>query len=260
MSTTAPHPSALCRGHYYRWQRRGGPDIGAFIADPGPGPVGRTELTERADKPEKKKWVANLPAAADNGRPICRLSFCTLWTQGKSPLCHNHKFRWYAVGSPEIEEFVRRCEAAGDDSFDFRPLDGKRQLKLELQYALQCRHDERQVNTHSSALSSVIRLTAASEASSLLEWPMEQWSEHSAAMRRASHDQNGQLAFLRYAHEPEHEHEHLEDLACGSGWESEYLSRRAGPGRSAPPAPGALPSSTPRSRPRLPLSFSFRLH
>ncbi|WP_385618250.1 site-specific integrase [Streptomyces sp. P8-A8] len=235
-----PRTRQLCRGHYYRWQRRGGPDIEAFIADPGPGPVGRTELTEcsvtgcrygaarqglcvrhhgfweRADKPEKKKWVASLPTVVDSGRPICRLSFCTLWTQGKSPFCHNHKSRWYAVGSPEIEEFVRRCEAAGDDRFDFRPLDDKRQLKLELQYALQCRHDERQVNTHSSAVSPVIRLTAASEAGSLLEWPMEQWSEHFAAMRGASHDQNGQLAFLRYAHE------HLEDLACGSGWESEF--------------------------------------
>ena len=40
-----PRTRQLCRGHYYRWQRRGGPDIEVFIADPGPGPVGRTELT-----------------------------------------------------------------------------------------------------------------------------------------------------------------------------------------------------------------------
>lgn len=38
-----PRTRQLCRGHYYRWQRRGRPDIEAFIADPGPGPVGRTE-------------------------------------------------------------------------------------------------------------------------------------------------------------------------------------------------------------------------
>ncbi|WSG86556.1 hypothetical protein OIE76_42925 (plasmid) [Streptomyces sp. NBC_01727] len=44
--------------------------------------------------------------------------------------------------SPEIEEFVRRCEAAGDDRFGFRLPDGQRQLRLELQYDLQCRYDE----------------------------------------------------------------------------------------------------------------------
>ncbi|MEU9014742.1 tyrosine-type recombinase/integrase [Streptomyces sp. NPDC048479] len=236
-----PRTRRLCRGHYYRWQRRGGPDMEAFIADPGPGPVGRTELTacavtgcrygaarqglcvshhgfwERAGMPGRKKWTAGLPVVEDDGHRVCRLSFCALWVQGKSPFCHNHKSRWYAVGSPETEEFVRRCEAAGDDRFDFRPLKAKRQLRLELQYALQCRHDERQVNTHSSAAGPVIRLAAASGTASLLEWPIERWSEYYAAETRGScHGQNGQLAFLRYAYT------HLEDLAHGSGWESEF--------------------------------------
>ncbi|MCX4597550.1 site-specific integrase [Streptomyces sp. NBC_01549] len=235
-----PRTRQLCRGHYYRWQRRGKPDVEAFIADPGADPVGRSELTacaiagcrfgaarqglcvshngfwERAGKPDKKIWTAGLPVVEDDGRRVCRLSFCTLWAQGKPPFCHNHNSRWQAVGRPEIEEFVRRCEAAGDDRFDFRPLDGQRQLRLELQYALQCRHDDRQVNTHSSAVAPVIRLAAASGTASLLEWPMERWSEYYAAMRGASHSQNGQLAFLRYAYT------HLEDLVHGNGWESEF--------------------------------------
>ncbi|MBO3678729.1 tyrosine-type recombinase/integrase [Streptomyces sp. NEAU-YJ-81] len=235
-----PRTRQLCRGHYYRWQQHGKPDVEKFIADPGSGPVGRAELTacaivgcrfgaarqglcvshqgfwERAGKPDKETWTAGLPVIEDEGRQVCRLSFCSLWAQGKSPFCHNHRSRWQAVGRPEIEEFVRRCEAAGDDRFDFRPLDRQRQLRLELQYALQCRHDERQVNTHSSAVAPVIRLTAASGTASLLEWPMERWSEYYAAMRGASHSQNGQLAFLRYAYT------HLEDLVHGSGWESEF--------------------------------------
>ena len=212
-----PRTRQLCKGHYYRWQRRGKPDVEAFIADPGVDPVGRSELTacavagcrfgaarqglcvrhhgfwERAGKPHKRTWVAGLPTVEDSDRRVCRLSFCTLWARGKSPFCHNHKSRWYAVGSPEIEEFVRRCEAAGDDRFDFRPLEGKRQLRLELQYALQRRHDERQVNTHSSAVAPVIRLVAASGTASLLEWSMERWSEYYAAGRGSSHSQNGQL-------------------------------------------------------------------
>jgi integrase len=236
-----PRTRQLCRGHYYRWQRRGRPDIEAFIADPGPGPVGRAELTmcaasgcrygacrqglcvshhglwERAGKPGKKTWLASLQVVEGGGHRVCRLSFCTLWADGKSPFCRNHKSRWYAVGRPEIEEFVRRCQAAGDDWFDFRLLGDKPQLGLELQYALQCRHDERQVNTHSKAVSSVIRLAAASDTASLLEWPIQRWSEYyTAETRGSSHSQNGQLAFLRYAYE------HLEDLAHGKGWESEF--------------------------------------
>ena len=59
--------------------------------------------------------MAGVSAVEGSDRRVCRLSFCTLWAQGESPFCHNHKSLWYAVGSPEIEEFVRRCEAAGDD-------------------------------------------------------------------------------------------------------------------------------------------------
>jgi integrase len=236
-----PRTRQLCRGHYSRWQQRGRADIEEFIADPGPGLSGRGELRacaaagcrygaarqglcvshhgfwERAGNPDRGTWLSSLPRVQDDGRCVCRLSFCTLWAQGRSPFCNNHKSRWHAVGGPDVEEFVRRCEAAGDDRFDLRILDHARQVRLEVQYALQCRHDERQVSTRSASVMPVVRLAAASGVASLLQWPMPRWSEHFAAARTgSSHDQNGQLAFLRYAHE------RLEDLACGSGWENEF--------------------------------------
>lgn len=236
-----PRTRRLCRGHYESWYRRGRPDLEEFLADPGPAPTGRTSLTpcaatgcrfgagrqglclshkgfwDRAGQPDKTIWLAALPAVETSGRVVCRLSFCTLWMQGKSPFCLNHRSRWSAVGRPEIEEFVRRCESSGDDQFDFRPLASTPQLRLEMQYAVQCRHDERQINTGSASVMPVIRLAAGSGVGSLLDWPMNQWDEHFAAARPGrSYGQNGQLAFLRYARE------HLEDLAFGSGWENEF--------------------------------------
>ncbi len=132
-------------------------------------------------------------------------------------MCHNHKSRWYGLGRPDLEDFVRRCETSGDDRFDFAPLRHTHQLRLELQYALQCRHDERRSNTTRSTVAPVIRLAAASGVDSLLDWSMTRWAEHfTATTSGSSHDHNGQLAFLRYAHD------HLSDLTQGSGWESEF--------------------------------------
>jgi hypothetical protein len=75
------------------------------------------------------------------------LSFCDLWAKGNAPFCLNHKSRWYAIGAPDVDEFVARCESGGSDRFDLRCLHNRPQLRLELQHALQCRHDERRTNT-----------------------------------------------------------------------------------------------------------------
>lgn len=236
-----PRTRQLCKGHYYQWQQEGRPDIDVFVTTAVPEGLGRKELTgclapgcryggarrglcvrhqgfwERAGKPERSAWLASLAPVHDPNHPVCALSFCTLWTQGRSPFCVNHRSRWEFVGRPDIDEFIVLCESCGDDRFDFRALGDRRQLKLELQYALQCRHDERKSNTHALTVAPVIRLAAASGVDSLLDWPMTRWVEHFAATKvGSSHHHNGQLAFLRYAHE------HLSDLRQGSGWDSEF--------------------------------------
>lgn len=160
--------------------------------------------------------LANLAPVDDPDHPVCALSYCTLWTHGRSPFCVNHKSRWEAVGRPPIEEFTVLCESYGDDRFDFRALGERRQLKLELQYALQCRNDERQVKTPAAVARPVIALAVASPAASLLDWPVQRWVEFFDANHSAKHGQNGQVAFLRYAYRC------VEDLLCGSGWEAEF--------------------------------------
>ena len=235
-----PWTRKLCRGHYYRWKQDGCPDMEVFAASACPDLLGRKELTEcvvagcrfggarrglcvrhhgfweRAGKPGRPAWLASLAAVADEGRAVCLLSFCTLWRQGNSPFCVGHKSRWEFAGRPGIDEFIVICESKGDDRFDFRPLAGRRQLKLELQYALQCRHDERHVNTTSGTVRRTITLAAASSVTSLLDWPTRRWAAFFDENLNARHDQNGQLAFLRYAHA------HIEDLQVGTGWEAEF--------------------------------------
>jgi len=235
-----PRTRGLCKGHYYQWKDEGRPDIGTFAAAASPEGLGRRELSaclvagcryggsrrglctrhqgfwERAGKPDRAAWLAGLTPADDPGHPVCALTYCTLWAQGRSPFCAGHRSRWEAAGRPPLGEFTVLCESYGDDRFDFRPLGDRRQLKLELQYALQCRHDERQVKTPAAVARPVIALAASSPVSSLLDWPPEQWSEFFDAHHAARHGKNGQLAFLRYAHG------RLEGLHSGSGWEAEF--------------------------------------
>ena len=235
-----PRTRGLCKGHYNSWVAQGRPDLDGFAVTASPEGLGRKELTvcvvtgcrfggvrkglcirhqgfwERAGKPEREAWLAGLEPVDNPGHPVCALSYCTLWTQGTSPFCANHRSRWEAVGRPGIEEFIVLCESYGDDRFDFRALAGRRQLTLELQYALQCRHDDRQIKTRAASARPVIALAAASPVASLLEWPMPRWIEFFDAHHAARHEQNGQLAFLRYAFE------RVMDLHLGSGWETEF--------------------------------------
>lgn len=196
-----PRTRGLCKGHYYKWKDEGRPDIEAFSAAVSPEGLGRRELAvclapgcryggtrrglcirhcgfwERSGNPDRAAWLAGLAPVQDPGHRVCALSYCTLWTEGRSPFCANHRSRWEAVGRPDISEFVVLCESYGDDRFDFRPLGDRRQLKLELQYALQCRHDERQVKTPAAVARPVIALAAASLVASLLDWPSQRWTE-----------------------------------------------------------------------------------
>jgi integrase len=235
-----PRTRGLCKGHYYQWKDEGRPDIEAFAASAAPEGLGRRELTaclvpgcryggvrrglctrhqgfwERAGKPDRAAWLAGLKPGDGPGRPACALTYCMLWAQGRSPFCAGHRGRWEVAGRPPLSEFTVLCESYGDDRFDFRPLAGRRQLRLELQYALQCRHDERQVKTPAGIARPVIAVVASSPVSSLLDWTLEQWGEYFDANHAARHGKNGQLAFLRYAHG------RLEDLGCGTGWEAEF--------------------------------------
>jgi integrase len=228
----------LCDGHYERSKQRGRPDLDTFIrtVEPvtGHGPLGacavvgcgygrtsqglcRThhERWQRAGSPGLSAWLASVASADAPDRSTCRVASCPLWAQPRSLLCRGHHARWRYHGCPDIQGFVASCAASGQVRFDFGVLGAQAQVRLELQYALQCRYDEHRVRTRPWMVQPVVGFVAGTQVTSLLDWPLERWTGAFLEARRES-ERSSQLAFLRYAHT------RLRDLHEGAGWEPEF--------------------------------------
>jgi integrase len=231
---------ALCHPHYRRWREQGRPDLERFVATTDPATLGRRPLVAcsvpgcgygrvthglcathgrrwtYAGRPDLAAWVATLPPVTDRPQHTCRLSYCALWAQGNGPFCKGHAARWRQLGRPDVKEFAVRCETYGDQRFDFRPLAHRPQLKLELQYALQCRHDDGRIKTTPKTVGMLVRFVAASGVASLLDRPLAQWTSTYLQLHNPHSDTDRVLGFLRHAHA------RLEDLLVGHGWDSEF--------------------------------------
>jgi len=227
----------LCDGHWQRWKRQGRPDMETFVHTVGPvtghGPLNECTVDgcgygvaqhglchthfdrwKRAGRPDQASWLRGAAVTDPTPRPECGLPFCTLWAQPRSLFCRGHTARWHYHGRPDPAAFVERCLTYGAPRFDFGPLGDRAQLRLELQYALQCRSDEQRVPTRHWTVQPVIRFVAGTPVTSLLDWSLEHWTR--ALPPAGSQRTNGQLAFLRHARTK------LEDLLVGSGWEAEF--------------------------------------
>ena len=86
------------------------------------------------------------------------------------------------------------------------------QLRLEIQYVLQCRGDERQAPLRPGRVQQILRDLAATGVASLLERPEEEWAEFGPRGSKAG----GGRQFVLDARA------RIEQLAFGSGWEVEY--------------------------------------
>jgi hypothetical protein len=152
----------LCSAHGQRWRARGRPGMADFLADPGPALNGRRQLTgctvpgcrygtsgaglclrhrsawERTGRPDPAAWAAQAPPPETRPRTECLLPFCDLWTENARHLfCKAHNTRWRQLGRPAPDDFIAHCLLRGKARIDFGGL--APQLKLELQYAVQCR-------------------------------------------------------------------------------------------------------------------------
>ena len=224
----------LCYGHHQRWAAAGCPDQFPVSGDRpwhGHGPLlscrvpgcgfgvmarqlcpGHVHAWRRAGSPEVDSWLAAAgPAVRPEGAGACRIGYCDLWAHPGAALCYAHRRRWRQRGCPDLEEFARSCETpAGErERADLRPL--PRQLRLELQYALQCRRDDNMIKTRPSVIRSVARRLAGTGVTSLLARDEREWRDWCAPVTNPP-----ATGLVIYAHRK------VTTLAEGQGWENEY--------------------------------------
>jgi len=229
----------LCQGHRQRWAEQGLPDLEVFAAATDrrwrrqqPNMVCRVagcgygsargglcclhaQRWERAGRPDLDAWLADPPNVKQPPPgAVCRVAHCVLWPQTAKPLCHSHFNTWRSNGYPDLDDFVARfahIAVPADESIRLDEL--APQLKLEIQYALQCRHDERTTKTPPSVVMQVVKFLASCDVASLLQMSEQQWRTRIG--RPAPKDSNPR-ALLVYAHRK------IEDLADAEGWDAEY--------------------------------------
>jgi hypothetical protein len=192
----------LCEGHYQRWERHQRPEITEFaestaatmrshqVLQPCRAPacgnarnsnglcIGHIRAWRRSGYAQIGTWLETLPFV-DHSAPhgICRVGSCTLWATVKVPLCATHASRWRRYGRPGIDEFVatyadisltRDCITLGQ----LAP-----QLRLEVQYVLQQRCDQRQAPIQPALVQRVVYTLARSGMASLLQLTDDLWHE-----------------------------------------------------------------------------------
>ncbi|MFI8829213.1 hypothetical protein [Streptomyces sp. NPDC053431] len=184
----------LCIGHHHRWNGQGRPDLEEFAATTEPlmrgyAPLAACRVTgchygvqgrglcqnyrwtwRHAGSPPLEQWLPEQsPAEKPQDHAQCLVSFCDLWAQGSTPFCISHRSRWRQADFPEPAEFIKLYEEhpPGHERLDVRRLTG--QLRLEMQYALQRRHDDQRIKTPPSRVRHVVCFVAGTGVRSLLD-------------------------------------------------------------------------------------------
>jgi integrase len=226
----------MCWSHSHRWMMAGKPDPAVFAATTSPGWTGHSPLPgcrvagcdyalagqglcyqhfqrwTRAGRPDLASWhtAASPPSPAP---ATCRVSYCTLWAKPTSVFCHSHHKRWHRGGRADVEDFIAACRdpGPGHEYIDLRCLPGR--LRLEVQYALQCRRDEARSQLVPVRVHRFARDLAAAGVACLLDRPEDYWARLSLRPGQAP---AGLRAFTLDAYR------RVEQLAFGAGWDLEY--------------------------------------
>ncbi|MFZ5871202.1 MAG: tyrosine-type recombinase/integrase [Actinomycetota bacterium] len=236
---TARNSTGLCPGHHLRWQDAGRPEPAWFAAttDPRwqrelPNQVCRVvgcgygvsrqgicqlhwQRWDRSGRGDLTAWLEQpLPIKAPVAGGSCGIPGCELWPQAQMPFCRSHANSWKVAGRGDPEAFARSFSAVvmpADESIRLEQLGS--QLKLEMQYALQCRHDDRTSKTSPAVVNRLARFLVDTRTTSLLDRAEDTWRSHSSD---PAPQDGASRALLRFARRK------VDDLAHSGGWEAEY--------------------------------------
>jgi integrase len=151
------------------------------------------------------------------GKGRCAVTGCGRLAWGRG-LCGSHYDRWHKQGKPDIATWVATATPLAPrrglrktQCFDLRPLPA--QLRLEVAYALQSRHDARGFGPDRPQVARAVKLLAAARAGSVLDRSPESWR---ALARSWGWRDLGCIAFIRYTCTL------VDDLASGTQAVDEY--------------------------------------
>lgn len=219
----------LCLTHWKQWSRGGRPELSQWLASAKP-----VSSRSRVSKPRQGAEYFRDPAVvgSSGGRAEtfgamgqgeadkhfelrleqeCAVSGCEEPAcRGGEGLCLDHETHRRVVGSPPLEDFLLRCATNGEPRFDLRALPPV--LRLEIQYALQCRADKGRVLTRPRPLKPLLTALAVSGVDSLLACSSAQWS----ILMKGKGATPATRAFLNYALDE------LTRLGDGVGWGRVY--------------------------------------
>jgi integrase len=229
----------LCLGHRRRWAAAGKPDLAEFAATTDPRwnrhrALGSCEVPschyglqghgmcrrharqwEQAGRPDLVDWQGQSTVLPPPSPPplTCQIDYCDLWAHSDSPLCANHHDRWKAQDHPNaLGEFVASCEnpGLGSEHINLRGLPPH--LRLEMQYVLQSRGDEKTAKISPDVTQRIIHTLAATGVTSMLDRPESAWKR----FRPSNSTEGGWRTFALDAYH------RIQTLAEGQGWEVEY--------------------------------------
>jgi integrase len=193
----------LCQGHYQRWKADGHPDLEQWCREEDAATARRLTVQacgirgcerahkahglchrhilnwEHAGRPDVEAWTGRtlyVPPRGGHAERGCGRPGCGRWTDGPSLVfCRNHHEQWRQAGRPAAADWLAELAHGGDPRVRLHDL--PRNVRLELQFGLQCRHDEGTKRTPVRSVVQAAGWVRESGVSSLLDLSEEQWRD-----------------------------------------------------------------------------------
>ena len=189
----------LCNVHRKAWDKDGRPDVTSWAASPhntevgwispvkacpvngcpnSEGPWVLCREHRRQMTPHAFRGVSNAEFLATAALPVeapgteCIYPGCD-FPEDQDGLCDGHRYRWIRLGKPPVADLPVKLEELRTPGFSLAGLPPL--LKLEFQYLLQVRTDERRSNIPINEWNQALRVVLAEKVESVRERTLDYW-------------------------------------------------------------------------------------